>query len=70
MRPPTARKHFKRVLTTFDEDTLVLDALRAGAKGYLLKDVTVDQLTGAVESVASGGTLVSPSITDRLVRAI
>ena len=58
------------VLTTFDDDTLVLDALRAGAKGYLLKDVTFDQLTRAVESVASGGTHISPSITDRLVRAI
>lgn len=58
------------VLTTFDDDTLVLDAMRAGAKGYLLKDVTFDQLTRAVESIATGGTLISPSITDRLVRAI
>lgn len=58
------------VLTTFDDDTVVLDALRAGAQGYLLKDVTVDQLSHAVESLASGGTLIGPSITERLVRAI
>src|SRR5699024_6589669 len=58
------------VLTTFDDDTVVLDALRAGARGYLLKDVTVDQLSHAVESLAAGGTLIGPSITDRLVRTI
>ncbi|NLE97354.1 MAG: response regulator transcription factor [Propionibacterium sp.] len=58
------------VLTTFDDDTLVLDALRAGARGYLLKDVTVEQLTHAVRTLADGGTLISPSITDRLLRAI
>ncbi|WP_243730319.1 response regulator [Nesterenkonia salmonea] len=58
------------VLTTFDDDTLVLDALRAGARGYLLKDVTVDQLAQAVHALANGGTLIAPSITDRLVRAI
>lgn len=58
------------VLTTFDDDTLVLEALRAGARGYLLKDVTLEQLTRAVETLAGGGTLISPSITDRLVRAV
>ncbi|MGO1193624.1 MAG: response regulator [Nesterenkonia sp.] len=58
------------VLTTFDDDTLVLDALRKGARGYLLKDVTVEQLSGAVHALAQGGTLIAPSITDRLVRAI
>ncbi|WP_026874544.1 response regulator [Jiangella gansuensis] len=58
------------VLTTFDDDTLVLDALRAGARGYLLKDVTLEQLTRAVEALAAGGTLIAPSITDRLLRAI
>ncbi|MFI6229679.1 response regulator [Micromonospora echinospora] len=58
------------VLTTFDDDTLVLDALRAGARGYLLKDVTLEQLTRAVETLAAGGTLVAASITDRLLRAI
>jgi DNA-binding NarL/FixJ family response regulator len=58
------------VLTTFDDDELVLQALRAGARGYLLKDVTLDQLVGAVRTLASGGTLVQPAITDRLLRAI
>ena len=58
------------VLTTFDDDTLVLDALRGGARGYLLKDVTVEQLTRAVRTLADGGTLVAPSITSRMLRAI
>ena len=58
------------VLTTFDDDALVLDALRAGARGYLLKDVTLDQLTHAVETLAAGGTLIAPAMTDRLLRAI
>jgi DNA-binding NarL/FixJ family response regulator len=58
------------VLTTFDDDELVLQALRAGARGYLLKDVTLEQLVGAVRTLASGGTLVQPAITDRLLRAI
>ena len=55
------------MLTTFNDDDLVLKALRAGARGYLLKDVTVEQLTGAVRALAGGGTLIAPSITDRLL---
>ncbi len=58
------------VLTTFDDDELVLRALRAGARGYLLKDVTLDQLVGAVRTLASGGTLLQPGLTDRLLRAV
>ncbi|SDL20025.1 DNA-binding response regulator, NarL/FixJ family, contains REC and HTH domains [Nonomuraea maritima] len=58
------------VLTTFNDDVLVLEALRAGARGYLLKDVTLEQLTRAVRTLAGGGTLIAPSITDRLLRAI
>ena len=58
------------VLTTFDDDELVLRALRAGARGYLLKDITVERLARAVHALASGGTLVSPSITEGLLRAI
>ncbi|WP_243229639.1 response regulator transcription factor [Microbacterium sp. CIAB417] len=58
------------VLTTFDDDDLVLDAVRAGARGYLLKDVTLDQLTNAVHVLAHGGTLIAPTVTDRLLRAI
>ena len=58
------------VLTTFDDDELVLRALRAGARGYLLKDVTIAQLARAVRVLADGGTLMSPSITDGLLRAL
>lgn len=58
------------VLTTFDDDDLVLAALRAGAQGYLLKDVTVEQLASAVRTLADGGTHVQPSVTARLVRAV
>ncbi|WP_156758529.1 response regulator [Actinokineospora pegani] len=58
------------ILTTFDDDSLVLDALHAGARGYLLKDVTLEQLTRAVHTLADGATLIAPSITDRLLRAI
>lgn len=57
------------VLTTFDDDELALGALRAGARGYLLKDVTLDQLVGAIRTVATGGTLLQPALTDRLLRA-
>lgn len=58
------------VLTTFDDDELVLGALRAGARGYLLKDVTLERLARAVRTLADGGTLISPSLTDSLLRAI
>lgn len=58
------------VLTTFDDDDLVLRALRAGAKGYLLKDVTLEKLTGAIRTLADGGTLLQPALTDRLLRAV
>jgi DNA-binding NarL/FixJ family response regulator len=58
------------VLTTFDDDELVLQALRSGAKGFLLKDVTLDQLVGAVRTLAAGGSLVQPALTDRLLRAV
>jgi DNA-binding NarL/FixJ family response regulator len=57
------------VLTTFDDDELVLAAIREGARGYLLKDVTLDQLVGAIRTLHEGGTLVAPTITDRLLRA-
>lgn len=58
------------VLTTFDDDELVLAAIRAGARGYLLKDVTLDALVGAIRTLAAGGTLVQPAITERVMRAI
>lgn len=58
------------VLTTFDDDELVLGALRSGAKGYMLKDVTLEQLLGGIGAVAGGGTLLQPALTDRLLRAV
>lgn len=58
------------VLTTFDDDELVLRALGAGARGYLLKDVTLEQLLEGVRRLAAGGTLIQPAVTDRLLRAV
>ncbi|QGQ20578.1 response regulator [Cellulomonas sp. JZ18] len=58
------------VLTTFDDDALVARALGAGARGYLLKDVTLDQLVDAVRRVAGGERLWQPAVTDRLLRAL
>jgi DNA-binding NarL/FixJ family response regulator len=55
------------VLTTFDLDEHVYDALRAGASGFLLKDVKAAQLADAVRTVAAGDALIAPSITKRLV---
>ncbi|TDE98848.1 response regulator transcription factor [Occultella glacieicola] len=58
------------VLTTFDDDELVLRALRAGAKGYLLKDVRLEELVGAIRTLADGGTLVQPALTERLLQGL
>ncbi len=58
------------VLTTFDDDELVLQALRGGAHGYLLKDVSLEQLVEAIRTLADGRTLVQPAVTDRLLRAV
>jgi DNA-binding NarL/FixJ family response regulator len=55
------------ILTTFDLDEYVYAAIRAGACGFLLKDVTPEQLVAAVRSVAVGDALLAPSITRRLV---
>jgi DNA-binding NarL/FixJ family response regulator len=55
------------ILTTFDLDEYVYDALRAGASGFLLKDVTPDRLFDAVRVVASGDALLAPTITRRLI---
>jgi DNA-binding NarL/FixJ family response regulator len=55
------------VLTTFDLDEYVYDALRAGASGFLLKDVPPQQLAAAVRPVGDGDALLSPSITRRLI---
>ena len=55
------------VLTTFDLDEVVYDALRAGASGFLLKDAPEERLTTAIRVVADGGSLFAPSVTRRLI---
>ncbi|MFT3837330.1 MAG: response regulator transcription factor [Myxococcaceae bacterium] len=53
------------VLTTFDDDAVAVQALKLGAKGFLLKDVTRQQLAEAVRTLAGGGSLVSAAVTGR-----
>ena len=55
------------MLTTFDVDEYVYEALRAGASGFLLKDATTAQLADAVRVVAAGDALLAPSVTRRLI---
>ena len=55
------------VLTTFDLDELVFEALRAGASAFLLKDASADQLVSAIRVAADGGSLFVPSLTGRLI---
>jgi DNA-binding NarL/FixJ family response regulator len=55
------------ILTTFDLDEYVYDAIRAGASGFLLKDVTAERLFDAVRVVAAGDALLAPNITRRLI---
>ncbi|EST39355.1 LuxR family transcriptional regulator [Streptomycetaceae bacterium MP113-05] len=56
------------VLTTFDHDDYVYGALRAGASGFLVKDMALDDILAAIRTVASGDALIAPSITRRLIR--
>jgi DNA-binding NarL/FixJ family response regulator len=62
--PPTI------ILTTFDDDQLVVAGIKAGARGYLLKDVSLEQLVEAVRTVAGGGSLVAPVVTQRLLTGL
>lgn len=55
------------ILTTFDPDEYVYKALRAGASGFVLKDIPPEELVTAVRTVADGGALLAPSITRRLI---
>ena len=55
------------VITTFDQDEYVYDALRAGARGFLLKDADPDLLARAVRSAATGEALIAPAVTARLL---
>jgi DNA-binding NarL/FixJ family response regulator len=58
------------ILTTFDVDEYVFDALRAGASGFLLKDTPPEDLARAVEIIAGGESLLAPSVTTRLVHEL
>ena len=62
--PPTI------LLTTFDDDEALLEGVKAGARGYLLKDVSLEQLTGAIRTVADGGTVIRPAVTERVLRGL
>ncbi len=61
--PPTL------ILTTFDDGDVVLEGIRAGARGFLLKDVSYEQLVGAIRAIAAGATVFQPAVTERLLRA-
>jgi DNA-binding NarL/FixJ family response regulator len=58
------------ILTTFDDDTMLFETIRAGAKGWLLKDVSLERLTSAIRTLAEGGTCIEPVITERIMRAL
>ena len=62
--PPTI------ILTTFDDDEMVLAGIKAGAKGFLLKDVSLDELVGAIKTVADGGSMVKPAVSQRLLKGL
>jgi DNA-binding NarL/FixJ family response regulator len=58
------------LLTTFDDESVVLAGIKGGARGFLLKDVSLEQLTGAIRTVVAGGTVHSPAVTERVLRGI
>ena len=58
------------ILTTFNDNQLLLDGMQAGAKGFLLKDVSLDSLVNAIERVYQGETRVQPAITERVLRGL
>ncbi len=62
--PPTL------ILTTFDDDSSLLESIRAGAKGFLLKDVSLDQLANAIRTLAGGGTMIQPAVTARILKGL
>ena len=62
--PPTI------ILTTFDDDEMVLAGIKAGAKGFLLKDVSLEELVGAIKTVAQGGSMVKPAVSQRLLKGL
>jgi len=62
--PPTI------LLTTFDDDEALLEGIRAGAKGFLLKDISLERLIEAIRCVAGGSTLIRPTITERILQGL
>lgn len=62
--PPTI------ILTTFDDDELVTAGVKAGARGYLLKDVSLEQLVETIRTVQRGGSMVQPAVTERLLKGM
>ncbi|WP_320827552.1 response regulator transcription factor [Reinekea sp.] len=56
------------ILTTFDDHDLVLNAIRAGARGFLLKDVSLEFLVEAIDSVYRGETMIQPAVTERVIK--
>lgn len=62
--PPTI------ILTTFDDEELILAGVKAGAKGYLLKDVPLEELVDGIKQVAAGKTIVRPQITERFMQNV
>ena len=62
--PPTL------ILTTFEDGDVVLEGIRAGARGFMLKDVSYEQLINAIRAVAAGETVFQPAVTQRLLRAV
>lgn len=62
--PPTL------ILTTFEDDELLFEGLSAGARGYLLKDISLEELLAAIREIAGGGSYVKPAVTERLLQAV
>ena len=62
--PPTI------LLTTFDDDEALLAGVKGGARGYLLKDVSLERLTDAIATVAGGGSVIRPAVTERVLRGL
>jgi DNA-binding NarL/FixJ family response regulator len=62
--PPTI------LLTTFDDDAALLEGIQAGARGFLLKDVSFERLTDSIRAVARGETLILPAVTERVLKGL
>ncbi|PCI72351.1 MAG: DNA-binding response regulator [Gammaproteobacteria bacterium] len=58
------------ILTTFDDHQFILKGIQSGAKGYLLKDVSLDRLIDAIQTVYAGNKLIQPALTERLLQGM